>query len=555
MREIVDGNGGVTKKIHTYISKIIKTYVGQSEYAVKNSHEFVENIKDQTVEEGEELVSYDVRALYPSVPQNEAIDLVHKELIEDEGLASKTTMTPASITQLFRTIVKKTYFVFNKKLYTQVDGLAIGASTSGFAADIFMCHLEKRAISTFVVPPSIWIRYVDDTFAKLRKEHVSDFMKHLNDQHQRIDFTTEKTQDNKIAFLDTNVKIEEDGRLTVTIYRKPTHTDQYLAFGSNHHIRQKLGIVSTFRHRIETLISKDEDKKEETERMEQSMKECGYPEWALDRNRNTRKNKENADEFYATVSIPYTEKVSPKIASIYKKYNVRATHKPTTTIKQLLCKPKDEVHPYDKTGAIYEVTCEKHGETYIGETQRALKQRAYEHGVVGRHDSLISHSIKEQKTQAAAPEMAQRRSSRLQDKDKIDYAAMHTGSNIPLTEGSTVVSKHKAGLDHEPGDLIIKPIAHEQGWQRRVYREALEIRKRSPTLNEEQGSKAYIPPIYNLILKTGVQKSPGPNATRPPRRQDNNNNNKFPKMAAEEVRSKVLNEKVIYLPTKLLLLP
>ena len=41
--------------------------------------------------------------------------------------------------------------------------------------------------------------------------------------------------------------------------RKQTHTNQYLDFPSNHHARQKIGIISTLMKRVE-IVSKKEDK-------------------------------------------------------------------------------------------------------------------------------------------------------------------------------------------------------------------------------------------------------------------------------------------------------
>ena len=67
-------------------------------------------------------------ALYPSVPQDQAIDLFNEKLVNDEHLNDTTKMTPEQIIKLFKTIVKCTYFMFDKKLYTQIDGLAIGAA-------------------------------------------------------------------------------------------------------------------------------------------------------------------------------------------------------------------------------------------------------------------------------------------------------------------------------------------------------------------------------------------------------------------------------------------
>jgi hypothetical protein len=76
----------------------------------------------------------------------------------DPNLGEKTTMTAANIITLFKLCVERTYFVFNKKLYKQVNGLAIGASSSGFAAEIFMERLEERAINTFIESPKLWLR-------------------------------------------------------------------------------------------------------------------------------------------------------------------------------------------------------------------------------------------------------------------------------------------------------------------------------------------------------------------------------------------------------------
>jgi len=186
LREIVDSTGSITTRIQKYIASILKTYVGKSEYHIENSKHFVESIKDQTVGENETLVSYDVKALYPSVPQDQAIDLIHQELQNDVNLRSKTEISSHDLINLFKICVKKTFFAFNQKLYVQVDGLAIGASTSGFAADIFMYHLEKKALATFENTPTIWKRFVDDTFAKIRKSDVETFLTHLNNQHPRI---------------------------------------------------------------------------------------------------------------------------------------------------------------------------------------------------------------------------------------------------------------------------------------------------------------------------------------------------------------------------------
>ena len=70
---------------------------------------------------------------------------------------------------------------------------------------------------------------MDNAFTILDREDVDDFLQHLNSRQPSIRFTNETEKDNKLAFLDTAVLREPDGRLTTSVYRKPTHTDQYLA--------------------------------------------------------------------------------------------------------------------------------------------------------------------------------------------------------------------------------------------------------------------------------------------------------------------------------------
>ena len=70
-----------------------------------------------------------------------------------------------------------------------------------------------------------------------------------------IQFTVEPTQQDSLPFLDTLVTIEPDNTFSTTVYRKPTHTDQYLHWDSNHHITAKQSVFNTLAHRAKTVSS------------------------------------------------------------------------------------------------------------------------------------------------------------------------------------------------------------------------------------------------------------------------------------------------------------
>lgn len=269
-------------------------------------------------------------------------------------------------------------------------------------------------------------------------------------------------------------------------------------FDSNHHIGQKLGIVTTMKHRINTLITTEEDKNEEEQKMKSALRECGYPEWALQRTSKTNADKP-ADESRGKVVIPYIKTISEKIAKVYKQYNVQTIHKPAMKLKSYICNMKDKVHQLDRVGAIYEARCEKHNVIYVGETGRSLKERAYEHRIVSHKQSVENQSIKNEEKEIINNVQNTRRSKR--NVKRKDYKKIHTGANIHLTEGSTEVSKHVALQDHEQEDLAIKALAYDENWYTRGIREAMEIKKRRPEMNIDEG-RYHLSVIYDNILRS-----------------------------------------------------
>ena len=75
---------------------------------------------------------------------------------------------------------------------------------------------------------------------------------HYNKQHTEKDRTHNYlTLQQLPALLDTNTVRKEDGSLKVTIYQKPTHTDQYLSVQSNHPLVYRLSVVRTQLYTIE----------------------------------------------------------------------------------------------------------------------------------------------------------------------------------------------------------------------------------------------------------------------------------------------------------------
>ena len=125
---------------------------------------------------------------------------------------------------------------------------------------------------------------MDDTFVIQQEEQKQNFLEHINNVDPVIKFTVENNkQDGPIPFLDIIVKPQADNTLSLTVYRKPLHTDVYLQWGSHHHLVAKYSVISTLTHKARTVCTKTELLNQELQHLRETLTTCKYPKWALDK--------------------------------------------------------------------------------------------------------------------------------------------------------------------------------------------------------------------------------------------------------------------------------
>ena len=90
---------------------------------------------------------------------------------------------------------------------------------SHLVANLHMEHFEQLALTTTSHPPSLWLRYVDDTYVRIHEYDIKGFTKHINSIDDNIKFTIEPETNSKLPFLDLCTHILDDGSTKLTIYR------------------------------------------------------------------------------------------------------------------------------------------------------------------------------------------------------------------------------------------------------------------------------------------------------------------------------------------------
>ena len=102
--------------------------------------------------------------------------------------------------------VETTSFGMGSDIYRQEEGLAMGSPLSPVLANLYMEYFEEMALGSTSLKPSMWLRYVDDSFILWpHQEDVQILLDHVNSIRPSIQFAVEKEQDNKLPFLDVLV--------------------------------------------------------------------------------------------------------------------------------------------------------------------------------------------------------------------------------------------------------------------------------------------------------------------------------------------------------------
>ncbi|XP_064610883.1 uncharacterized protein LOC135475069 [Liolophura sinensis] len=267
------------------------------------------------------------------------------------------------------------------------------------------------------------------------------------------------------CILIVHVKRTADA-LQTTVYRKPTHSDQYIHYKSNHPPKTKTGIISTLTKRAKLICNSNLD--EEIQHLRTVFTHLnGYPADQVNKTIQKYSQRELNQQPRVHVqgpgiriNLPYIGPTSHKIARLIKQSTgIETVFRSLTTLKTHLhaTGKKTPTKPQPPKGVVYQLKCSCNN-SYIGETGRPLQTRIKEH------------------------------QSSVQKLDSKSAISDHIHENPSHNINWNTVRTLNMNQPH---------------WKKRKLQEAIQIKRLKPSLNRDHG--IYLPSAYDLLILQTAQ--------------------------------------------------
>jgi hypothetical protein len=210
LRPIVSSIGSPCYAMAGFLQKILSPPAGKSESFAKNSANSLQLLKSVDFQSPDTLISFDVVSLFTNLSVDEALQVITNKLHNDVTLAEPSVLQIEGIRDLLEVCFRTRYFQADDTFFQQKDGLAAASSVSPIVINIYVKHFEKLALDSTQHRSSLWLLYIDDIFMVWPHgpERLQNFLIHLCSLRSSV--------------------IRKETTLDTEVYRKPTHTGQYL---------------------------------------------------------------------------------------------------------------------------------------------------------------------------------------------------------------------------------------------------------------------------------------------------------------------------------------
>ena len=184
--------------------------------------------------------------------------------------------------------IRNNYFKFNDKAYQQIGGVGTGVKLAPPYACIGLGEFEKTAFEENQHPLAdlvlVWKRFIDDVLGLFNgnQQQFEEYVGWLNSLMRGVVKFKSNFSTSHVEFLDLVISIK-DGKLKTNLFVKPSNSQLYLDFTSNHPKHCKTGIIYGQALRILERCSERDDANLHLENLRGKLLIRNYPEKVIDK--------------------------------------------------------------------------------------------------------------------------------------------------------------------------------------------------------------------------------------------------------------------------------
>ena len=127
--------GTASYQLAKYLAQLLPPLT-RSGYTVNSTKDLIVKIKNEKVPQNCNMVSFDVKSLFTSVPLEYTIDIIIKRVFEDHEIT--TIFTKSEMKKPLTLYTKNVHFSFNNEICIHIDGVPMGSPMETMIANIYL---------------------------------------------------------------------------------------------------------------------------------------------------------------------------------------------------------------------------------------------------------------------------------------------------------------------------------------------------------------------------------------------------------------------------------
>ena len=138
------------------MASILKPLVGLSSHHLQNTKDFIQQLKEVKLQQDETIISYDVKALFTSVPIQPVLNTIKNKLENDQQLQQRTSMSVSHVTSLLEYCLRSTLLCIPGWILWTVGGGSHGVTTKPHHCKHIHGAVWDQSPQHSTQPPTLW---------------------------------------------------------------------------------------------------------------------------------------------------------------------------------------------------------------------------------------------------------------------------------------------------------------------------------------------------------------------------------------------------------------